>query len=448
MFSLSQWLDTRRKQCQMSCSVVPLETLDRWSLKNGRIVHDTGGFFSIVGGYVSPKTGNGMFSFGQPLIDQPKVGILGCLLGVNEGSVPQILVQAKAEPGNVGIVQLGPSVQSTVCNYSRLHGGLPTPYLDYFTEGKESYISDSLQSEQGTRFYGKYNRNVVCEVTSPLPDSVSDDWKWFDFSELQQLFDCDYALNTDLRSCLVCADWSNLCGGGIPFDGVDEGVFRQSLRHSWMSSSGADSVDGLLVELEKQRKENQFSCSLISLNDLTDWRWEMGRIEGEIDRSFAVIGCHVEADSREVPSWDQPLVQSISQDRIELICQKRSGILHFLIRARAEIGFKECVQYGPTLQSGDLDDMGMRESSDWEATLSELSSIERVGCLQSDEGGRFYRSSTYYAVCEVSDNVEFPPVESSSFRWATLGQIYLLLRQKGVFSNEMRSALSLLLKFV
>ena len=67
-------------------------------------------------------------------------------------------------------------------------------------------------------------------------------------------------------------------------------------------------------------------------------------------------------------------------------------------------------------------------------------------CLQSDEGGRFYRSITRYRVVEIGENVELP--SSGFYCWLTLAQIHLLLKETGMVTNEARSAISLLLSYL
>lgn len=98
----------------------------QWVLQNGGLRHRTGGFFSVVN---AQARFGGRVTLRQPLIHQPEIGILGFLAQHREGGM-DLLVQAKPEPGNVGLVQLAPSVQATRSNYLRLHQGKPTPWLE------------------------------------------------------------------------------------------------------------------------------------------------------------------------------------------------------------------------------------------------------------------------------------------------------------------------------
>lgn len=69
---------------------------------------------------------------------------------------------------------------------------------------------------------------------------------------------------------------------------------------------------------------------------------------------------------------------------------------------------------------------------------------ERHSTLQSDEGGRFLRSVRRYRIVELPATAIID-VAGSGYLWMGLGQINGLARIQGMFSNEARSALSMLL---
>lgn len=87
---------------------VPLAALDQWyeTPVTGDLRHRTGKFFTVHGLRVHDPTG-AVHWWDQPIIDQPEVGILGILVKEFDG-VPHFLMQAKAEPGNPGGLQLSP----------------------------------------------------------------------------------------------------------------------------------------------------------------------------------------------------------------------------------------------------------------------------------------------------------------------------------------------------
>ena len=66
---------------------------------------------------------------------------------------------------------------------------------------------------------------------------------------------------------------------------------------------------------------------------------------------------------------------------------------------------------------------------------------------QSDEGGRFYHSIVEYQLKEILANDSLM-LNNSKYYWMTLRQVKEILKVKGMFNNEFRSVLSLILKFI
>ena len=131
---------------------------------------------------------------------------------------------------------LAPTVQATRSKYLRVHGGRPTMHLDHFTSPDRRELSSSLQSEQGSRFLGKYNRNVTVKVGDDV--EPSDDLQWFHFTSVQRALLTDFAVNTDARSTLVTTPWECLVPGRLPFDSTGE---SSPLRRLLAASFCADS---------------------------------------------------------------------------------------------------------------------------------------------------------------------------------------------------------------
>jgi len=116
-------------------------------------------------------------------------------------------------------------------------------------------------------------------------------------------------------------------------------------------------------------------------------------------------------------------------------------VLRFLVRASIEAGFRERVQVGPSWQS---DDLAGGEPPARLIAESIRRGRERMATLQSDEGGRFFHSVCRYRIVEVPADRDLPGV-MPSHAWLTLGQIWRLSNIQGVFTNEARSAFSMLL---
>ena len=387
----------------------------------------------------------------QPLINQPEIGILGFLLQRRDG-VPHLLIQAKPEPGNIGLSQAAPSVQATKSNYQRLHQGKATPFLDYFIGHPAAIVrADSLQSEQGTRFLAKYNRNMTVEVPEDLHLPCQGPYHWAPMPEVCALLVTDFQINTDARSVLATSDWTVLAAADGPFarwsgqGGLGESLLR-SYRAGPSEQFEADAAIG--ERLDSIRRDHPFKVRVVPLDDRQGWLQGLEpRLLGPAG-SFDVRQVAVSCSEREVQSWDQPLVAQESEGTAVLMAREIKGVLHFLFRCRPEVGFREGFQYGPAIQDAGGAPSPVPALEAEERQLEALSQRARplLSNLHSDEGGRFYHSVARYSIRLLEDAEPLPT--SDSLSWMTLGQIARLVHRRGMFSNEARSLISMLLAYL
>ncbi len=407
----------------MRVEEIPWARSRQWRFEDGRLRHAHGAFFSVVGAALSVR-GERQHRFDQPLIDQPEVGILGFLVRPGrEGT--EFLVQAKPEPGNEGLVQAAPTVQVTESNYRQRHGGKATRCLEHFLR-PHAALSSSLQSEQGTRFLGKYNRNTLVAANGVAETAAL---RWFPARELAELLLLDFEVNTDARSVLASGPWELLAPGGAPF-GRWRG--RGGLGEDLLRSLEADAPTAeVAARLERLRAAAEFTCEIVGLAEIAGWAVTDSAIRGP---GFSVKQFAVESTEREVARWDQPLVAS-EEGRAVLLCREEEGVLRFLFRARPEIGFRERVQFGPTLQ----------DPGDGFLPTSPIGPEGRVllSTLHSEEGGRFYRCVNRHTIRLLEGDE--PPGED--IVPMTLGQVRRLIRRPGFFTNEARTLVSMLLAY-
>ena len=433
MADLSGWLAAARGTCDMRTAEIPWARSREWVFDGGRLRHRGGSFFSVVGAGLRVG-GARRDRYDQPLIDQPEIGILGFLVRRGPDG-HEILVQAKPEPGNPGFVQAAPTVQATESNYRRRHGGDPTPYLSWFLP-PGPVLASSLQSEQGTRFLGKYNRNAVVVAPDGAAVAGGPDHAWFPATEVAARLLADFEVNTDARSVLATGPWGLLAADGRPFE---RWRGRGGLGETLLRSLEAGEDRCLLPDaqavarLARLRAAAEFETERVDLRSLSWWEVTDTAIRPLQGDAFTVRQFAVACARREVPRWDQPLVASAREGRAALHCRDHGGVLHFLFRARPEIGFRERLQLGPTVQEpgdGFLDLPSVRDEGP--ALLS---------TLHSEEGGRFFRCVNRYTIRLVEH--DGPPDVVP----LALGQVRRLIGRPGFFSNEARSLVSMMLAY-
>jgi len=450
MSKLGRWLEDRRKACDMQVEEIAWQQSKEWAFDNHGLKHISGGFFSIVGASVYIN-GRKQPQRDQPLINQPEIGILGFLIRRSGGEI-EILVQAKPEPGNLGLVHAAPAVQATESNYKRIHHGKETLFLEYFLGApKVTVISDSLQSEEGTRFLGKYNRNMIAEIPKDefIPESRAH--KWVPIQDLCFLLLQDFHINTDARSVLVSGSWAALTPNYKPFSRWrGKGGLGEDLLSSYEASEKECvlSTKKIVDRLDRCRNIANFKTDIVRLTDLENWEITERSIRATVEADFEFRQFRIQTNEREVTHWDQPLAASNEEGQIILYAQEKKGVLHFLFNCRAEIGFHELCQYGPTIQGQGNGPFILPALLEKEYELRDHldRSKQLLSNLHSDEGGRFYQSISRYSIRLLDKDDVVDPGQTLS--WMSVKQIELLAKRRGIFSNEARSLISMLLTYL
>ena len=118
------WLEARRKDVPFSAELIPLRDVANWQqADNGNIFSATGQFFRIEGVRVRSAPGLREISgWDQPIFTQSDGGVLALLCRETPGRGIEFLLQAKADPGNIGYLQFCPTIQSTWENIRGLKG--------------------------------------------------------------------------------------------------------------------------------------------------------------------------------------------------------------------------------------------------------------------------------------------------------------------------------------
>ncbi|QFG24771.1 NDP-hexose 2,3-dehydratase family protein [Actinomadura sp. WMMB 499] len=433
------WLAGTAARARMRVDRVPLEEVDGWSRDpvTGDLGHRSGRFFTITGLRVRDPDGP-VPEWTQPIIDQPEVGVLGILVKEFDG-VLHFLMQAKVEPGNHGGPQLSPTVQATHSNYTRVHQGSAVPYLDHFTDASRPRLVDVRQSEQGTRFLRKRNRNMVVEAAGDV--EVLDGFRWLTLGQVHRLLEMDDVVNMDARTVLGCLPFTD---GPAPHGGAaGRTAFGAALLRSCDPEAGAlHPMPDLLSWITEARTASGMRAEPVPLAEADGWEAAGGAIAHRTGRFFSVIGVHVTAGAREVGRWGQPLVAPAGTGVIAFLAAPIDGVLHVLVRAAAEPGFVDVAELGPTVQCTPENHAHLPAAAR-PPFLDEVLAADpdriRFGALLSEEGGRFHHARNRYLVVETRAGRE-PP----GFRWAAVHQLGALVRHSHYLNVEARTLLACL----
>jgi len=437
------WFEERLHMGNFQVEISPLDEMKDWRLdkKSGVFGHKSGKFFKICGLKVEYEREGLVAEWYQPIVNQPEVGLLG-LLAKKINGIIHILVQAKMEPGNVGFIQISPTVQATKSNYTRVHGGRSPKFVEYFlgnTAGR--VLFDQLRSEQGSRYYRKRNRNMLVLLDDDVHVDCDEDFFWLTLGQLRELHKFPNLIHLDCRSIV----------GAMPLAIADETYGEKGMLLSnsenmtslqCSDSSALKPLRRLISWFTHQKVDVVKNTYLTSLDLVEGWSFYDGGFKNRREYYFDIVGVTVFAPSREVSSWSQPLIKNVAGGIIALLAQVHNGVLHFLIQARFEPGLINSVEMAPTIQytpknyesnSGNLQPL-------FTEYLIENHMYEiLVDTRLSDEGGRFFKSEQRHIIIKLQDEekIEVP----NNFAWMTLSQLQYFGSMELTVNIELRTLL-------
>jgi oxidase EvaA len=415
---VADWLAGRRAAHRFAVTRIPFADLEGWSFRpdTGDLGHRSGRFFTVEG--LSAVVGEDPGArWEQPIIRQPEVGILGILAKEFDG-VLHFLMQAKMEPGNPNLLQLSPTVQATRSNYTKVHKGAAVKYIDHFVRpGRGRVLADVLQSEHGSWFLHKSNRNMLVETDEEVPDDP--DFAWLTLGQIGELLHGDNLVNMDARTVLACTP--------VAF-AERSAQLSDTMLHSWFTG---------------ERSRHDLRTAAVPLRSVAGWErdpWAIRRPDG---RFFQVVSVGVEAGSREVGSWTQPMFEPTGRGVIAFVVRRFGGVPHLLARARVEGGFLDTVEIGPTVQCVPDNHPvlgGAGRPPFLDLVLEAKPEQVLYEAVHSEEGGRFLNAESRCLIVQPEAPVEdeLPP----GYCWLTPGQLASLARHGHYVNVQARTLLS------
>jgi oxidase EvaA len=365
---------------------VSMDATADWSIRDGAWSHRTGGFFDVVG--VEEASGREHL-----LMYQPQSALTGLAFCEVRG-VTHVLLQARIEPGNTGVGQWGPTIQSTPANFLALHGGKQTPTLDLFYafSRRAKPLGSSMQLDLGERYFhkSKWHNYVLLDGPVAAPAHMA----WVSLPVILAVLGRDHCLNADLRSLLAVFNWDRLAK---------------------TSAASPGAAQALLDELGCRRRAALVDYRWKSVSDLQAWEVTDRGIE-PVDRASERVAArlfHATCGTREVSAWYQPMICAPSRGRVTLAVRESVGAagLECLLQVRREVG----VDGGFVLTATEVRSPG--EAARGSAPTARPPGVEELASfVQSDEGGRFYQHETTYQLVmgdwPVGEGMHWLPIEA------------------------------------
>lgn len=193
------WMTSLKCKYELEVRLMPLKDVRAWNVSDLEISHVKNKYFKIIGANVKINNRE-VKSWTQPLVQPIHKGLTAFIVKKING-VYHFLVQGKVELGNFDIMEMAPTVQCITDSYE---GNNIQPYVDYVLNAKEGQIKiDTMQSEEGGRFYQEQNRNMIVEADeSFLEDNIPENYIWITHEQLMIFLHFNNYLNIQARSLL------------------------------------------------------------------------------------------------------------------------------------------------------------------------------------------------------------------------------------------------------
>lgn len=199
------WFTSQKCKYDLSVDQIPMRNVMDWIIEDNCIRHKDNKFFKVIATEVSISNRE-VTSWCQPLVQPVQQGLVAFIVKKING-IFHFLVQAKLECGNLDILEMAPTVQCITGSYSREES---LPFLrDVMNAKTEQIRIDTLQSEEGGRFYHEQNRNMIIEVGDDFPIEVPENYTWMTLNQLIMFLEFNNYLNIQARSLISLINFCN-----------------------------------------------------------------------------------------------------------------------------------------------------------------------------------------------------------------------------------------------
>lgn len=195
---------TELKCCyDLDVQSIPLRDARPWLVDSQRIFHPEGKYFEVIAVRVAADSRE-VSSWTQPLVKPCQEGLIAFVTKDFQGE-PHFLIQGKVEAGNFDIVEMAPTVQCINGDYRQASLDSRPPFIDYVLNASSTQILfDTMQSEEGGRFFREENRNLILRASPDFPAELPSNYIWISHTQLKDFIRINNIVNIQAR-CLLSA---------------------------------------------------------------------------------------------------------------------------------------------------------------------------------------------------------------------------------------------------
>ena len=366
---LKNFFDKQNEKSNFETKEIGIQNLKEWSFDSkGNLSHKSGKFFKVTGVVNETlKTG---------ILLQNEIGTLGCIASKLDG-ILHFLIQFKKEPGNIVSSQLSPTLQATISNQQKVHGGNAPKYMNYFQQNdNNNIIVEKLLPEQGNRYWRKFNNNII--VLADYFDEENE-FKWMTLGQIYEFTKIKNSVNSCLRSVLSLLPTKEL---------IDKSKSKKSVEKI---------ID---KEISNFEHESKLEDSVVDFQEKDELFFNTN------NDKFHIKGFSIAIKDREVSKWDQPLIYDPYLEKYILISIIKNNKRYYLLKKYFENGYENGFVFGPTYI-----DRTFIDKKDLNLLLKKVESYGNLNLIgeieMSEEGGRFINTTVNHCFYEITTNEDF-----------------------------------------
>lgn len=179
---------------------IPLTKVRDWQINENEILHKDNKYFKIIA--VDVKISNReVVNWSQPMVEPAQEGLCAFVCKEIDGLL-HFAVQTKLECGNYDIIEFAPTVQTLTGNYQNTNSE-NLPFLDYILNvDPNKVIYNSIQSEEGGRFYKEQNRNMIVLAGDEIDIKLPENFIWMTLNQMNTFLKFNNFLNIQARNLI------------------------------------------------------------------------------------------------------------------------------------------------------------------------------------------------------------------------------------------------------
>tara|TARA_R110002050_G_scaffold215884_2_gene352012 strand:+ start:4322 stop:5728 length:1407 start_codon:yes stop_codon:yes gene_type:complete len=180
---------------------IPFNVLKDWIVTKDEIYHKDNDYFKIIGVEVEISNRE-VLNWYQPMVEPAQEGLCAFVCK-NINGLLHFAVQAKLECGNHDIFEFAPTVQTLTGSYKKTPKD-SLPFLEYVLSAKkEQIVYDTIQSEEGGRFFKEQNRNILIIADDDLPQELPENFIWMTLNQINNLTQYNNYINIQARNLIA-----------------------------------------------------------------------------------------------------------------------------------------------------------------------------------------------------------------------------------------------------